>query len=348
MKKRRLLIILGLLVVLLLPATPVYADTPDPDSTPTVVQINVYQNMREAGDWLVLIYANIPYGLVPDQPVTETFIWSMINTDNVTELGSTVGYAYNVGTYQDDGFGYNVYSMYWDSDNVTELDLDWNTNYPIRLAGNPAVFDTPPVYNYTIGISDYSTEVDDSSVTAQADVQAELAERVLFLAADLDVKWGLSATYSLLIEEETGPKLSTFGQAFFRGAIYGLQALAPGVFPTEIRLIDVEARDWDTEYSENVTGQWGDTWVDTAQAAGKALFGTDYDLLSIIMLLVMGTGLLIGNIMLTGDHWNGLVDVAVIMVIGARLGMYDLAFLILVAALCWMYIGTKVWFGMIR
>jgi len=342
MKMLRLIIPLLVLIGLLVNSTPAYANTPDPDSTPTVVQIDVYQNMREPGDWLVLIYATIPYGDIPDQPVTETFIWRMFDTDSVTELGSTVGYAYNVGTHQDDGFGYNVYSMYWDSANVTALGMTWNTSYPVRLSGNPAVFETPPVYNYTIGISDYSTE------TVQADVQLELAARVLSLANDLNVKWGLSATYSLLIEEETGAKLSTYGQAFFRGAIYGIQALAPGVFPAEIRLVDVAAREWDTEYSENVTGQWGGTWIDTAQAAGKALFGTDYDLLSVIMLLAMGTGLLIGNIMLTGDHWNGLVDVAVVMVMGARLGMYDLAFLILVAALCWMYIGTKIWFGMIK
>jgi len=66
------------------------------------------------------------------------------------------------------------------------------------------------------------------------------------------------------------------------------------------------------------------------------------------MLLVMAGGLLIGNIMLTGDHWNGMVDVALLGVIGARLGMFDLGFLILVAAICWIYIGTKVWFGLIK
>ena len=62
----------------------------------------------------------------------------------------------------------------------------------------------------------------------------------------------------------------------------------------------------------------------------------------------MAGGLLVGNIMLTGDHWNGFVDVALLGVIGARLGMFDLAFLILVAAGCWIYIGTKVWFGLIK
>jgi len=344
MKKHRLITLLGLLVVLLLPATPCYADTPDPDSTPTVVQFDVYRNLRETGDRLLLIYANIPYGTIPDTLVDETFIWSMLDTDNVTELGSTTGCAYNVGTHQDDGFGYNVYSMYWDSANVTALFTpgDWGTPYRVKLAGNPAVFDTPPEYNYTISAGDYSTE------TVSADVQAELADRVLAIATDLDIKWGLSATYSLLVEEEAGPTLSTYGQAFFRCAIYGLQALAPGAFPVEIRLIDIDHRDWDPEYSVNATGQWEGTWIDTAQAAGKALFGTTYDLLSIIMLLVMGVLLVIGNLMLTGDHWNGLVDVAILMVIGARLGMYDLAFLILVAAMCWMYIGTKIWFGVIK
>ena len=52
--------------------------------------------------------------------------------------------------------------------------------------------------------------------------------------------------------------------------------------------------------------------------------------------------------MITGDHWNGLVDVAVIGVIGARLGLYDFGFLLLAAAMCWLYISAKVWFGMIK
>ncbi len=115
-----------------------------------------------------------------------------------------------------------------------------------------------------------------------------------------------------------------------------------------IRTIDVPERTWDPEYSENVTSQWEGTWIETAQEGGKALFGTTYDLLSIIMLLGMCGGLLIGNIMLTGDHWNGLIDIVAFGVIGARLGMYDLAFLILIAALCWIYISAKIWFGLIR
>lgn len=337
MKRFRLGILLALLAALLLSATPAYADTPDPDSSPTIEEINIYRNLRETGDWLAIIYANIPYATLPDLPVTQTFIWRLIDTDNVTEFGSTIGYAYN-----DDGYGYNGCSLYLTAAEVTALGMVWGTSYTIRLSGNPAAFDTPPVYNFTINAGDYS------SLTVPADVRAELAARVLAIAADLDNKWGLASAYSLLTQNETATVLSIYGEAFFRGAIHGLQAMAPTVFSVIIREIDLPAREWDPEYSENLTGQWGGTWADTAQEAGKVLFGTDYDLLSIIMLLVMCGGLMVGNVMLTGDHWNGFIDVAILGVIGARLGMYDLAFLILVAAMCWIYIGTKVWFGLIK
>jgi len=342
MKKLRLVIILGLLLGLLCSSTPVYADTPNPDSDPTIEGFNVYRNMRETGDMLLLIYANIPYASIPDTPVTQTFIWSMLDTDNVTELGSTVGYAYNVGTHLDDGYGYNVYSMYWDSGNVTALGIVWGTTYTVRLSGNPAVFDTPPVYNYTLPAGAYS------ALTTQADVQAELGLRILNIAADLNSKWGLAAIYSLITELETGTALSLYGEAFFRGAIYGIQSLAPNIFGVVLRVINVPERTWDPAYSVNISEQWRGTWIETAQTGGAVLFGTTYDLLSIIMLLIMCGGLLVGNLMVTGDHWIGLVDVTVFGVIGARLDMYDMGFLILLAAMCWIYISAKIWFGMIR
>jgi len=332
----RLIIVLGLLAALLLSATPAYADTLDPDSTPTVDEINIYRNSIESGDMVIIIYANIPYATPPDTTEPETFIWRLIDTDNTTELASTIGYAYN-----DDGYGYNVYSMYLSASTVSALPIIWGTSYTIRLSGNPAVFDTAPVYNFIINASNYS------SLTTQADVQAGIAARILTLAADLDTKWGLT-TYSLLTQNETATVLSIYGEAFFRGAIFGLQSMAPAAFSVIIRVLNVEARTWSDNYTTNLTNQWSGTWIETGQEAGKALFGTTYDLLSIIMLLVMCGWLVVGNLSLTGDHWNGLVDVSVLGIIGARLGMYDLAFLMLIAAMAWIYISAKIWFGMIK
>jgi len=336
MKKARAVVVVLLLAMVLLVTTPVYADTADPDYDPTVEEINVYRNLIEPGDMLFLVYANIPYGTPPSTPVTSTFIWRLIDVDGITTLGSTVGTAYN-----DDGYGYNVYSMYFTAAEVA-ASLVWNTVYNIRLSGNPTVFDAPPEYNYPVAVLDYTTAV------TQADNQAELAARIITLAGDLDNKWALAPTYSLLTQNETATVLSIYGEAFFRGAINGLQAMAPLAFSVVIRALEITDRTWTDNYSENLTGQYTGTWVDTAKAAGAVLFGTDYDLLSIIILLVMCGGLMIGNLMLTGDHWNGLIDVAALCVVGARLAMYDLAFLILIAALCWMYISAKIWFGMIK
>ena len=310
MNKLRIIALVLLLAIFLISATPVYADTPDPDSTPAIQSFNVYRNLLETGDWLLIIYANIPYGTLPDTPVTQTFIWRMIALDGVTELGDTVGYAYN-----DDGYGYNVYSMYWSAAEVTANGMVWNTAYTVRLSGNPVVFDTPPTYNYTIAIGDYST------LTVTADVQAELAARLLTIAGELDTHWGVPVVPSLLSEAEAGMVLSIYGEAFYRGAIFGVQNLAPTMFSVIIRNLNVVDRTWTDNYSVNLTTMWGGTWIDTAQAAGMALFGTDYDLLSIIMLLAMSVGLLIANISISGDHWNGLTDVAIFMVIGARLAM---------------------------
>jgi len=337
MKRLIVGILLALLLGFLLSPVLVYADTPDPDPNPTIEDTNIYRNLLETGDMLFIIYVNIPYTSVPNTTVTQAFIWRLIDTDNITVLGSTTGFAYN-----DDGYGYNVYSFYFSASEVITLGMVWGDIFTIRLSGNPVAFDTPPIYNFYVNVANYSTE------TVTAEVQAELADRIIFIAADLYNKWGLLPVESLLTQNETATVLSVFGEAFFRGAVHGLQAMAPGAFSVMIRVLDVEDRDWDPEYSENVTAQWAGTWIETAQEGGRALFGTDYDLLSIIMLSAMSVALLIGNIMLTGDHWNGLVDVTVLCVIGARLAMYDLAFLMLVAAVCWIYIGMKVWFGLIK
>jgi len=105
MKRAWLLLVL---IPLILVATPAYADTPDPDSTPTLVKADWYRNLLEPDDRLLIWEANIPYAIPPTTLVTETFYWELIDTDNVTVLGTTTGYAYH-----DNGYGYNVYSMYF-------------------------------------------------------------------------------------------------------------------------------------------------------------------------------------------------------------------------------------------
>jgi len=332
MKRYGITIALAILVALLCCMTVVSAAMANPDSNPTV-EIDIYRNSIETGDMVLIAYANIPYATMPTDPVTSTFLWSLIDTDNVTVLGSTVGYAYNKN-----GYGYNIYSMYWSAANFTAQGMVWGTSYTLRLAGNPTYFASPPVYNYNINAADYSAQ------TVKADVQNEIGDRVLALAADLNNKWGLLTVYYLNTENELGTVLSLYGEAFFRGAIYGLQAMAPNIFGVVMRVIDIEDRVWTDNYTEQLVNQYAGTWVETSQEAGKALFGTTYDLLSVMLMLVMALGLVYGNIAITGDSWNGLIDASLVSIIGAKLGLYDFAFLILLAAIAWIYISAKIWY----
>lgn len=305
-----------------------FADTPDPDTDPTVDRIRVYRNLLETGDVFIIFLADIPYATWPDTPVTETFIWQLIDTDGTTVLGSTTGYAYN-----NDGFNYNVYSMYFDAADA----LVWETAYTIRLSGNPAVFLAPPSYNFTIAASDYT------NLVTSSDNQAALAVEVLYLANDLNTKWGLETDYRLTLETETGTVLSIYGEDVFRGAAYGIQGLAPAAFRFVISNITATDRSWNTTYVTDLEDQWLGTWIEGARNGSRDLLGTSYDLTSIFLLLAMCAALVIANLSLTSDAWNGLLDVAFVMCIGARLGVYSLVYLGLVEALCIIYIAMALW-----
>lgn len=323
----------GILLGILSLAVPAIAlATALPDSTPAVESMKVYRNLLETGDRLVVAYFQLPYASIPTDPATETFVWEFIGQDGSTVLGSTVGY-----DYVDSGYGYQVISMYFPAADA----IEWNpaTSYTVRLRGNPIAFTTPPVYDFTLQPGHYT------SLSTSADVKAELAADVLIIAEDLDRKWGLSV--SLISEEETGQVLSTFGQSYFRGTIYSVQSLAPALFPLAIRNIDVVKRTWTDAYATALHNQYQGTYIDTARAAGGVLFGVDYDLASLIILLAMVAGVMIGNVMITNSHWNGLMDVAFVLVVSARIDLIGLGYVILLAALAVIYMGTRVW-GLMR
>jgi hypothetical protein len=318
-------IILAILLAFV-PFVPVKADTASPDATPTIESFNAYRNLRQTGDFLLVIYANIPYADNPSTPVTETFIWRLYDTDNASQLGSTVG-----SVYQDSGYGYNIYSMYFDNTTAPT----WGLPYIIKLCGNPLVFAGPPTYSYQLSSSDYS------SITDSTLAKAELAARVVAIAQDLNIKWGLTSSYFLTSETETGTVLSTYGETVFRSAIYGLQALAPAAFSFNIKDLNIASRTWSETYSQNLSDQWAGTWVQTAKEAGATLFGTSYDLLSLIILAVLCIGVMMADIVLGGGFWAGAIDASVVAISGSKLGLLGLGYLGLVVALAVIWIGFK-------
>lgn len=328
---KRLIISVAIIAGLLFPGGAALADQADPDSTPTAT-FYVFRNLLETGDYLLFIDANVPYASIPDEPVITAFTWRLIDTDNTTELGNTVGSAFN-----DLGYGFNVYSMYFSAADSPV----WLTNYTVRLSGNPAVFDDPRIYDFTIGTADYSV------LTTTADVQAELAARVIITGTGLNTIWGLTTSLFLTTAQESGTVLSGQGESFFRGAIFGLQAMAPAAFSVIPRTITAEDREWSDAYSTNVSTQFAGTWVATAQTGGANMFNKSYDLVSVIIVLLLCAGVIMAQAIISNNVYAGVIDAAVIAVLFGRLGMYEMSFLALIAAICWLYLSAKVW-GLVR
>lgn len=328
MKKTRALLALFLAVIIIITvALPVFADQADPDDPPTVESISIYRNLLETGDFFAIVKANIPYASTPNATAQEAFIWQLLATDNTTVLGQTTVY-----DYSDSGYGWNVFGFYFDAADAPT----WNQLYTLRLVGSPAIFDTPPYYYYPIALSNYS------SITSSEAAKIALSSEILTLAASLDIHWGLTSTTSLLYESETGTVLSIYGEAFFRGAIFGVQALAPYAFRMVVTDIDADDRTWSTGFSENLTEIYDGTWIAAAKAGGADIWGTTYDLSSIIIMILLCIGILILNLMLTHDNWNAAVDIAIIFATAPRIDLLPLSFTALICSIFILYEGTKV------
>ena len=213
----------------------------------------------------------------------------------------------------------------------------WEEEYIVKLNGNPAAFDIPPEYIYTLSTTDYTA----ASVTA--DVSAEMGERILTIAGELNIRWALTALLNLTQETETETVLSIYGESFFRGCILGLQGMTPQIFRFFVGDLEATAREWDEEYSENLTSQWEGKWIETAQVASASLFSTDYDLPSLLMLMAMAIGMVFCGLIVAHDSWGGLMDASIVILLGTRLSILGLGYLGLIVAMCVLYISARMW-----
>ena len=342
MKKRILLLILAAITVL--SPIPVYAFMIAPSSTPTIEQTDAYRNVLETGDLLIIIHENTPYTETPEPNYSDAFVWRLYDVDGTSELAQSTG-----NNYHNRGYGHNVISWYFSAADLSTLGIDsypvyWELAYTIKLSGTSSnsTFDTPiPFYN--LGGMDTSSATY-SALTDTDEVKAEITTRILELAAVIDNRWGLAAEYSLLDETLTKTVLSLYGQAFFRRAIYGIQAMAPELFDISITNIDVEDRTWTTDYEVALEAQHAGSYLEDATSAGEALFDVSYNLMGMLIILGICLLLTIANWRIAGGNiWRGMVESGSVIVIGSRMALFGLGEVALIVAVCWLYISAKTW-----
>jgi hypothetical protein len=289
MKKLTIALIIGLLAATIVLPVSVYAvDPDDPDALEIPANFMfVNRSVIETGDTVFYCLYNLDYTVagLPDDNANINYIFRLIDSDGTTERGQALPYP-----YKDQGYNWGVASWYFTAAQTTAL-LTWNEIYVIRVSQNPAKFATPTEWDFNLDAAAYTllTDMDDN--------QLQMAERLELMAQELETLW----TQTLLEEQDTGTVFSSDGEAYFRNAIIGSQAMAPSIYFVQLVSIDTSTRVWGTslsdDYKERLYGVDGlpgtadDNWIYTS-IAGAA------DLVSVPSVLIVGMAVLAGCVWL--------------------------------------------------
>lgn len=275
---------------------------PQPDDTPSVYNIHVNRNLVDTGDTLIYGQYHLPYTSPPTTPADETFMFRLIDTDNVTELGTVTPHP-----FFHYGYKYGAFSMYFASS------VTWGSAYTIRISENPSQFDTPTSFDYIMALTDYTSK------TTQADNQEELADNIISIAETLE---SIYPTYDLIESGTAGKVLSdSDGEKYFRGVIPGLQAMSPDLFLIQVATVDTTARTWATTQATTYEQRMDATWVGPAANTTASQFGmTPQMMLGSIAILPLCIGAIFVSTRRFKKADPGFLVCAVLLIMGLVMG----------------------------
>jgi len=189
---RRLIALLAGLSLVLGVSFPVYAQMPEPDSSFTIDQVEVYRHAGgEANDQLWLISGTIEYATTPTvYSVSDAFI-VRIKTAAGVEVGNTTFYS-----YFDNGYDSGICSIYFDASSVPT----WGGSYEVFIEGNPALhwLDTSASSSIGKAIADDGGVMTDETAAANDAVADDVTLMPAAPAADDAYYFGASAMFNIL------------------------------------------------------------------------------------------------------------------------------------------------------
>lgn len=320
--------ILLIWVIILIPL-PVFATTADPDSSPTITQIHVNRYLIESGDMVITGLYNIPYATEPTLHADQTFIIRLMDTAGTTEIGSVVPFAYS-GYHN--GYREGAFSLYFPA----SAGLVWGSAYIIQISENPAQFATPLKWNTTIKSGDYT------SFITLTDNWADLAHQVFIIGQTLETAFN-KTLFSIVGTREV---LTADGEVYFRGAINGLQSMAPALFVIQQGTADLTARTWTTASFDAYLTRFNGTWVGDAMTATGNQFGMSGNMaMGLLLIAPLCLGMLVFSGMKFRTTDPGLVGASVILEMGAVMGWVPAAIFATIFQLMGMYIAYLFFFS---
>jgi hypothetical protein len=326
--KKRILSLVGILAALFI-ATPVYA-TDAPDSAPSISDIKANVYLIENGDVLIYGLINIPYTTLPDDNAGKTYNIRLIGTDNVTQLGAVAPYPYSSF---DKGYNLGVFAFYFSADDALTIDQA----YIIRISQSPAFFDSPQSWDYIMPLSAWTES------TTQDDNQTELTLNIISIAEELETYHDVT-----LLEDSVGGTVlsSPAGETYFRGAIYGIQAMAPDLFLVQSLSWDTTDRAWTTAQFDAYAATYNGTFIGTATDNTSATFGIDTGTMMAGLFLLPIT---LGAIIVSQIKWKkiepGYMVGALVLICVALMGWVPAALFATVYQLFAMYIGYLIFYA---
>jgi len=228
MKVKRLVsaTLLSLMALLGITAPAMAIDEP---LTVSLNSIEIFTGLLTNGDILAVVPYTISYTVEPTENINETFIFRIIDTDNVTELGTALAYPYDNG-----GYGSGVVSFYF-ADNTT---VTWGESYIFRVQQNPTLYPLAQYWDFTVSASAYSEAADQALA-----LKAKIIDSATFLTTEYGV--------ALLTQSEAGSTiLSSTGELYYLNAIPGLQQMAPSLFSVQLEDPDWSKRTWSTTFAD--------------------------------------------------------------------------------------------------
>ncbi len=251
--KRIIYVLLVLGAVTILWVAPVYAFITAPTSI-TFSSVTAFRELSTSGDIDILFHYSMPYASdnYTSTPASESIMFRVIATDNLTVLQTGVPYVYPY--FESNGYGEGVGSFHFTStDNIT-----WGDAVTLQIVKLPAYFSPSETKSYTMTSSNYVT------ATTQEANRLLLKDYILLECDKLAASY--SATGVILkATSDSGIVLSSYGENYFRGAIPGLQALCPELF--FIQLLIPEAMPT-TAYDMSLQTTYTNRLVGTDMGAG--------------------------------------------------------------------------------
>lgn len=291
-----------------------YADTAQPSSV-NIQDVDIYNSLIQANDFLAVVPYTIAYPSTPSDSIDKTFTFEFIDTDGATLLGAVTAYP-----FYNSGYSQGVVSFYF-SANITA----WGLLYTIRVAESPAFFTSPAYWDFPVSASDYS------AYTANQTANRSLLQtKVVKVAQQLTIAWAISAT-PLTEQGGSGVILSSYGEAYFRNAIFGLQQMCPSLFLLQNTYLDYTGRSWDYSFTTILYNTFPPgSIVGDAMTGFAGLWGVPTTTTTSYIIFFLAFGIFGASIYLSGENRQGgmqvqasFLDAALVLIWGTLAGWFS-------------------------